>query len=123
MTPIGTKDVFTCTKCGKHICTIVAEDGVPCTMIICRVTPKCSGLMVSRQGQGVETLTPTWEWRKPKPEVLPFLPPAVQNYVAAGGLSLYKLDQRKYNEQPTADPILEAAQEAVEATVRNMEEG
>jgi len=81
---------YTCEACGKSITTVDRADGVTSMFLMCRATPECFGRMVSAMYQCDQTLTPGWEWYRPKRVKGDR---GLREHVRAGGLVIRRIEQ------------------------------
>lgn len=80
-------NVYTCWTCKGEIITIDRHAGVTPAMLACRATEGCPGTMHSHRYQVDKTLTPEWEWFKPrKPKG------AMREHVEMGGLDIRRIE-------------------------------
>jgi hypothetical protein len=80
-------NTYTCNACGKSIVTDEVDKGTTPMFLACRATEGCSGRMTSGMYQVDQSLTPTFEWYRPRK-----LPrnPAMRQHVEMGGLMIRK---------------------------------
>ena len=78
---------YTCTTCGGSITTIDRADGTTPMFLGCRATEGCAGRMMSSMYRVVQTLTPGWEWYRPKK-----FKGRDRQYLQSGGLLIRKIE-------------------------------
>jgi hypothetical protein len=99
--PINT---YTCPKCSGFIVTLDREEGVTPMMLRCRASKGCDGMMESAFYMADQTLTPSYEWRKPtKGEYLRMRTP-MREHIDRGGLEIYPIRPPAERENPKRDP-------------------
>lgn len=81
---------YTCEICGKSITTIDRDEGVTSYFLACRATPNCDGKMHSHMYRVDQTLTPDFEWYRPKGKI----PKIHRHHVEQGGLLIRKVGAR-----------------------------
>lgn len=93
----GSKNAYTCEKCGKQIITVNLVEGVTPFMIGCRANwpGTCDGMAQSEFYGIDQTIAPTWGWYRPdaaETERLDQQYGGMKEHIERGGLVLRKLD-------------------------------
>lgn len=90
----GKKNVYTCQECGDAFVTIDRDEGTTPFLTACR--RGCKALAQSSFYRVDQSLTPAFEWYRPKPEEVAALSPASRQHVEIGGLLLRPLHTKDY---------------------------
>jgi hypothetical protein len=98
-------NVYTCPKCGGHIVTVDRDEGVTPAFLRCRASKGCDAMMESAWHMVDQTLTPTYEWRKPTKGEYLRMGAAMRDHIDRGGLEIYPIRPPAEREHPKRERV------------------